>query len=1064
MLRRLRLEPRLLITAALCAVVAIAFWSAVRSRNRGQPIADMGQPSTTSSTVSPSPRPQEPEPLSSIQDRESVQPADIRGTVRFEDESPCVGAEVTLTSLDAMMQGTGRDWFLVNRAAVAARTSTTATRSNGDFGVNWPSSGPSQSSACALWVTSPDAVAQLRIIMRGDESNTQALSIVLKRAAPLAVVVRDAEGVPVDGAEIQQFVLTGSPPVGSGTCEDLARRVYARSSASDVDGSAHLPRLAGVVGIMASRDGLRSEPWFGNCLDRESITLILMPTFGISGHVRGCLSSNEQSNGFITIVARRGSGRIRLGGVSVDADGRFSDRHVPWANADELEVSFLGAHCESVSRTFSMPLAGDNIAIEFDTNEGLDIDVEVTNSDGGPIPGATVWATWKARDSTASSVGSTTSDGSVTLDGCRAGKVIVRATAPGYATQSTDVELPTAGTTPVKLRLEPAGKAIVRVRHEGVPVSDFDVVYQAVDPLSGMFNEVVRDSVNGEVVLDSVPTGSVYFVAQSQRFARSEANFVSVGPRELVTVDLEVPSPLMGRGRVLDAVTGLPVEGAWVQVYTNRGAFLLLPWGKRQSTDIDGSYEVSGFAPGETRCMIGAPGYAIGYGRAIGRAGETIDLGDTLLSRLQSLRVTLIGDTGQDYSKYSASAGGVVPLELRHFSAEGEATWTDVGAGSCWLGVSDGEGGITYFTLDLQSGSAWDFSVVVGGRRGVEIVLLDAAGVRRTDRWVAYITSVNSRGARSIASRTSDENGIVRVSQFTNERVVLEAVDFETGNALATEVVEFRNELDRVQLRIGGTRLGVRVVDSKKQPLVGCEIRLTSPLGASYWDFFGHSGSDGWTHWGNIGLTQVDVHLYDTRIGSRGGLRVELEDDVTEVEFELSADARVRLRTMDGDQVLSGVPVEISDPTGTYDYGAFPSDAAGLCESRPVHEGEHVVRVRTPSLWPVETRWMAREDERVDVLQLRRRGNLELTLENAGNARIAHAQVHLESIEFSASVADWTARNLCRASSASLTTDAAGRLSVEGLPRGDYRWRCGQASGELTVAPLGWTRIALRVE
>ena len=191
---------------------------------------------------------------------------------------------------------------------------------------------------------------------------------------------------------------------------------------------------------------------------------------------------------------------------------------------------------------------------------------------------------------------------------------------------------------------------------------------------------------------------------------------------------------------------------------------------------------------------------------------------------------------------------------------------------------------------------------------------------------------------------------------------------------------------------------------------------------------------------------------------------MELEDDVTEVEFELSADARVRLRTMDGDQVLSGVPVEISDPTGTYDYGAFPSDAAGLCESRPVHEGEHVVRVRTPSLWPVETRWMAREDERVDVLQLRRRGNLELTLENAGNARIAHAQVHRESSEVSASVADWTARNLCRASSASLTTDAAGRLSVEGLPRGDYSWRCGQASGELTVAPLGWTRIALRVE
>jgi hypothetical protein len=115
-----------------------------------------------------------------------------------------------------------------------------------------------------------------------------------------------------------------------------------------------------------------------------------------------------------------------------------------------------------------------------------------------------------------------------------------------------------------------------------------------------------------------------------------------------------------------------------------------------------------------------------------------------------------------------------------------------------------------------------------------------------------------------------------------------------------------------------------------------------------------------------------------------------------------------------------------------------PSNEEGRTTVANVGESRYRLKAALEGFWPTEFECEATESSAIQRIEMRRLGDLELEFVAANGSLAAGLSVQLFCVDVQADVNQWVLDGRVRSSG--LTTDAVGRITIERLPRGAYRW------------------------
>jgi len=160
----------------------------------------------------------------------------------------------------------------------------------------------------------------------------------------------------------------------------------------------------------------------------------------------------------------------------------------------------------------------------------------------------------------------------------------------------------------------------------------------------------------------------------------------------------------------------------------------------------------------------------------------------------------------------------------------------------------------------------------------------------------------------------------------------------------------------------------------------------------------------------------------------------------------------MQIALCDGATPVSAVGVRLSDRTRLYILADTATDEHGGVNYGPVSASDLLVDVIDPRVWREQFSVRSTQDERVTTVQVRRLGGVEIAVRNAAGALVRDAAVTLYCDDLKTDVAVWIADGRVSGASQQLATDENGKLRVNGLPRGKYRWSVGDsASGSFEI-------------
>jgi hypothetical protein len=258
---------------------------------------------------------------------------------------------------------------------------------------------------------------------------------------------------------------------------------------------------------------------------------------------------------------------VTVGNLSdrTGADGRFQIADPdPGTSTLRMERPYY----ITASRLVEVPAEGF-VDLELELAASGRVSGTVHTSGGSPIGGAIV----EAGDATAS----TNSLGECLLVHLRPGRYEVRASANGYAQQSTVVDVERGTTVAANLALPQAGQVEGRVVEQGTATG----IANAVIAVGG---RVGISGSDGQYVVAGVPSGSQMLRVTAVHFQEASTT-VTVPAGDAVNQEVELtPVPRVEVTGQVTATNGTPVSGAFVRFGPN--------WNFTRSTDAEGYYTV----------------------------------------------------------------------------------------------------------------------------------------------------------------------------------------------------------------------------------------------------------------------------------------------------------------------------------------------------------------------------------------------------------------------------------------------------------------------------------------
>jgi hypothetical protein len=601
------------------------------------------------------------------------------------------------------------------------------------------------------------------------------------------------------------------------------------------------------------------------------------------------------------------------------------------------------------------------------------------------------------------------------------------------------------------ITLAKAGRVVGKVTRGGKPEHNFSVTLWPAAQRYNYNTTAFANATDGEFEIDEAPVGDVSIFATSTECPRGEVKVLHVDAAQNARVELDLPESILGRGRVVDAATGEGISSARLRLYSSwRGDFI--GWfGPFRSVNADGTFEIKGFSPGDSRFVVNADGYAGYLGQTTGAVGRELDLGLIALQRAQTLEVRLEPPGSRDFSSWQVNAEGNETYPLQPFNREGISRFENVGPGIYFICVFAPDGRARATELYLEPGREWVVRFPVDGGRVLDVSVTGADG--RTAEEIGatevIVTHASAQGPCVLRRQTLDVHGRATFDALPAGVVTVEALD-KNGDSLGLTVTRLETAENSVELRLGAHDLNVLVVDVHGRPLDGTGLQLRAPqLGFAWWQH-GVTDARGEHRFPSLGMPNVLINLNHPTLGMRADIEIDLERRSRDKPVVLTLDAHehVRIRCIDGDTPVPALQVRYFAERCDFCVGSFVTGMDGRAESGPVAHGAFRFSIDQPGVWPASAVIDSRADEAANDVQVMRVGGLELIATRVSGEPLAEAAIELINEQMYTSVSSWIESGLVKRPSNGLATGTDGRLVVDGLPRGSYRWTLRGPGGE----------------
>jgi hypothetical protein len=183
----------------------------------------------------------------------------------------------------------------------------------------------------------------------------------------------------------------------------------------------------------------------------------------------------------------------------------------------------------------------------------------------------------------------------------------------------------------------------------------------------------------------------------------------------------------------------------------------------------------------------------------------------------------------------------------------------------------------------------------------------------------------------------------------------------------------------------------------------------------------------------------------------------------------LKPDHRLQFLLRERDTPASHIEVWSEDSQGVqYGLASGSTDEQGLADWGPVAVGDYRLDVRQPGYWPSSHRVHLSGDGAPATIQVRRVGSVEFQIKTTLGNTAPGLEVAMRSDESGELLSDWIASGQVIAPSGGPRSNADGRLRLNALPNGPFRWTVTTADGEtvegeVTVPPLGLAHVDVTV-
>lgn len=920
------------------------------------------------------------------------------------------------------------------------------------------------------WLFRPGWLATAFVVDPDSPVDTWPRDIRLETHASVCVIVRDTEGALVSGVDV---ALAGavdpkSPEGRNGAARTLPLALQVGQT--DAEGFVEFAALPGDIYACASAGGRVAVPYYGQC--RHSIELTLLESF----QVAGTLSLPATLKGPISprlVASVRHTGIWKeLFTVALDSEGSWGPIAVPLQeNAEEYALLLEGSPLVPDRRFFDPPQAGEDLFFELVgvLGENLWFQAVDDRTIGDPEPEILVDSrvqiveiidgrsikTWYGAGE----------EEVIIVEGLRPGLIWYQLYAPGYApTSLISVSVPTENARVWWVGLERSGTirgVVLGDSNAGnEPVQDFQVVVWPVALPQKKTTHVFEGRLDGSFVIDTVPSGEVAVTAMTALRPAPLPTILDVAPSDDHEVELIVPIGGLITGRILDESTKQPIPSARIQLYVQGGSAPVAPWGAPRSVEVDGRFSFRGGVPRENFLNFEADSYSSRYLSAVPDEDGVLDLGDVLLSQPGQLVVHLVGL--RDRPDLDPSA---LNLRLDGASRQSSAlsklnndSWgtvfETVNSGRITIELRRGESLIAETGIEMTPGSVESVNLAVGGGTNLEVSLVGGSDKVRFEVSSILIECKDSGGQDYIYRASIEDEGPTVFRAVQGSFAGLSVFGGKSATRYAGTTIKLEpGKTIPVEVRLDDRRFRVTVVDSNDRAIPGVHVSI-GIAGTGQALFGSTTESNGSCEFFGVPEESLVVCILHSEAGRQSGIEVDGTQDA--VTLTLDGTGTIEVIVTDEGDPLGGADVSLQS-TGTVSMSLKPSDQDGIARFEKMAPSTLLVTVKGRGLWDYEAEVKSGEGITRINAQVWRTGALDFSVVDGDGRPISEARLQLKHVSTSDTLTGWVEDQRIPVSGA--MTDRDGRIQLEALPHGSYRWAIAapgmSAESGLVDVPIG---------
>jgi hypothetical protein len=932
-----------------------------------------------------------------------------------------------------------------------------------------------------VWVSHPGHRAKPAVLQDLREERTQTLTFVLEEAAPIGVRVVDSGDNPVPHARVYQLGVSmedaralgfrGRSPRLSGmsaSALETAARAFWR--AYDTDGDGHVEVVTGEwPSAVWARSGEEISSISLVQPEGGRITLELGSPISVAGSVLMSQGGNLPE-GLHVLCRWKGGGEWKnLGSAIVHQSGKWGPHDLPARSVGNYHFSLIGGGLVVKEAALPAPIGPGVVHVDFEAEIGVQQEVQVVDDEGVPIADAFVQVIWKQEDLWARAKAQTDEDGLAIASGCMSTTSWVRASKEGYVESTIDGVTVPRPVEDVVVTLPRASRLSGRVTCEGEPVTDFYIHTWTDDVLQGG-RSVFSDREDGRFQLASVQSGQVKIMASSATLPESEVQTIAIEIGQEAHVDIELEEGVLGRGVVVDAVTGDPLQGAVVGLQTCYRTQYLGPRGPGQAVGPTGRFTLEGVSTGESAVLASMVGYVDAYAHGSRAEDGNVDFGVVSLARRGTLEVQLVGDMplgeGAVWFLAQGKTGNNIPYT--RVPQNGHLEIPDVAPGMYTAVLMYEDASTQSRTEHLTPGTPWkiEFPFFQGHSVTVNLQREDRGALPPVEVWVWWVDAGGQTNDRAALIETGNSTTLHNMPSGEVSITVIDAATREVL-AVAFELLEPPSP-QVVNLLLREHSLRVRVHDSEGRPRPKAWVFVGATSGDSHWVCTLKADSRGTAEFRGLDLDSVRICAHEAGLGlSRKDIQLSTSK-VLDVEMILGDGEDLVVVVSDGDDLVVGAELRaVPDGFKTDSVLSGSTNQKGTKTWPSIAHGDYRIRLSRYGYWPT-THTIHFTGQPSTPLPIRRRGKLEAIMTSQSATPIPGALLTLHSAEFDTTVAAWLAEGKLESSAAALQSDAEGRVFAHGIPHGVYDWTAtapdgSRATGRITIPPGDTLEISFSI-